>query len=146
MNFGDNTLQPFLIEDARIAAHRASELQRSIEDQLRSASRDLAEKERRYRESLAIRIVELHAKEGVAWTACETIARGEEKTARLRFERDIARGVLESVQQQAYRYAADRRDLSRFIEWSMRRELRIDTPPIEFDPATGEVRDLTRAA
>jgi hypothetical protein len=146
MSFGDNTLRPFAVEDAREAAHQASELQRGIEDKLRQASRDLAEAERLYREQLTIRIIELHAKDGVAWTACETIAKGERGVAALRFKRDVAKGVLESFQQQAFRYAADRRDLSRFIEWSMRRELRIDTPPPDFDRETGEIREIARAA
>lgn len=144
--FGDNTLQPFAIPDAREAAHKASENQRAVEDQLRQASRDLANSERFYREKLTIRILELHAKDQVAWTACETIARGESEVAELRFKRDVAKGVLEAAQQQAYRHAADRRDLSRFVEWSMRRELRIDTPPIDFDRDTGEVRPIRGAA
>jgi hypothetical protein len=48
--------------------------------------------------------------------------------------------VLEAAQQQAYRYAADRRDLHRLIEWSQRRDLRVDTPPADFDRNTGELR------
>ncbi len=144
-DFGDNTIQPLAIEDARAAAHRASELQRTVEDSMRAASRDLAEKERVYREQLSLRIVELKA-EGVAWTVCGDIARGEEKTAHLRRDRDIAEGVLDAARQQAFRYGADRRDLSQMIEWSTRRELRIDIPPIQYDPATGEVRPPLRSA
>jgi hypothetical protein len=144
--FGDNTLQPFLIQDARGGAHQASENQRAVEDQLRKASTDLANAERFYREKLTLRILHLHAVDEVAWTACETIAKGEKAVADLRFKRDVAKGVLEAAQQQAFRHAADRRDLSRFIEWSMRRELRIDTPPADFDRETGEVREISRAA
>jgi hypothetical protein len=154
MSFADNTISPFEIEDARSAAHKASELQRSVEDQIREASRKLATAERHYRELLTVRILELHAKDSVAWTACETIARGEKGVAKLRFERDIAKGVLESVQQQGFRYGADRRDLHRLIEWSQRRDLRTDAEPgdwskqptfgagdgPDFDPTTGELR------
>lgn len=145
-SFGDNTLQPFAIPDAREAAHKASENQRTVEDQLRQASRDLADAERFYRGKLTLRILHLHAVEQVAWTACETIAKGEKEVADLRFKRDVAKGVLEAAQQQAFRHAADRRDLSRFIEWSMRRELRIDSPPADWDRETGEIRPLGRAA
>ena len=146
MTFGDNTIQPLEIPDAREAAHKASENQRALEDQLRQASRDLANAERHYREKLTIRIHHLHAVDGVAWTACDTIARGESEVADLRFKRDVATGVLEAAQQQAFRHAAERRDLHALITWSMRRELRIDTPPVEFNPETGEIREMPRAA
>lgn len=149
----ENTIRPLEIADAREAAHKASELQRSVEDRIRDASRALADAERQYRLKLTTRIMELHAQEGVAWTACESIAKGEKAVADLRFARDVAKGVLEAAQQQAYRYAADRRDLHRLIEWSQRRDLRTDAPPERWtqaigagtppgvDPHTGEIRE-----
>jgi hypothetical protein len=139
VSFGDNTISPFLIEDAREAAHKASEQQRGVENAIRDASRGLADAERQYRLALTTRILHLHAQDSVAWTACEAIARGEPKVADLRYKRDVARGVLEASQQQAFTYGADRRDLHRLIEWSQRRDLRIDTPPPNFDRETGEV-------
>lgn len=140
MSFGENTISPFEIEDAREAAHKASEQQRGVEDSIRKASRNLAEAERQYRLKLTTRILYLHAQDGVAWTACDVIARGESEVANLRYDRDVAKGVLEAAQQQAYTFAADRRDLHRLIEWSQRRDLRIDTPPADFDRHTGELR------
>lgn len=137
----DNTISPLEIGDARQAAHRASELQRNVENLLRDTSRDLAEKERLYRRKLSTRIVELHAEDGYAITMCGDIARGEEAVARLRYERDVAEGVLEAARQQAFRYGADRRDLHQLIEWSQRRDLRVDTPPPSFDRGTGEIRE-----
>lgn len=152
-DFVDNTISPFEVQDARDAARVASERQKTVEDQIRDASRRLATAERHYRELLTTRILELHAKDGVAWTACESIARGEKGVAKLRYERDIAKGVLESVQQQGFRYGADRRDLHKLIEWSQRRDLRVDAEPDwnkqpvhgsgvpdNVDPATGELR------
>jgi len=148
----ENTLSPFEIADAREAAHKASELQRGVEDQIRNASRELAEAERQYRLALATEILRLKAQEEVAWTACEQIARGESNVANLRYARDVAKGVLEAAQQQAFRYGADRRDLHRLIEWSQRRDLRTDAPPEQWpqaegagvppnvDPRTGELR------
>lgn len=136
----ENTISPFEILDAREAAHRASEQQRAVEDRIRTASRDLAETERQYRLALTTKILELHAQDGVAWTACDVIARGEKNVAELRYKRDVAKGVLEAAQQQAYTYAADRRDLHRLIEWSQRRDLRVDAPPVDWDRQTGEVR------
>jgi hypothetical protein len=154
MSFGENTISPFLVEDARAAAHKASELQRSVEDAIRDSSRKLAEAERQYRLKLTTRIMELHAQDGVAWTACDVIARGEPAVADLRYARDVAKGVLEAAQQQGYRYGADRRDLHQLIEWSQRRDLRVDAEPGDWskqpvhgsgvpagvDPKTGELR------
>lgn len=129
MGLGENTISPFEVADARAAAHKASEQQRSVEDQIRDASRNLADAERLYRLELTTRILYLHAKESVAWTACEAIARGEANVAGLRHARDIAKGVLEAVQQQGFRFGADRRDLHQLIVWSQRRDLRTDSEP-----------------
>lgn len=152
MTFAENTLTPLEISDARQAAHKASELQRGVEDQIRDASRKLAEAERQYRLALAKEILRLKAQDGVAWTACEHIARGEKRVADLRYARDVAKGVLDAAGQQAFRYGADRRDLHRLIEWSQRRDLRTDAPPEQWprpegagppagaDPETGELK------
>jgi hypothetical protein len=146
--FGDNTISPFEIEDARAAAHEASKQQRGVENAIRDASRDLAEKERQYRLALTTQILHLHAQDGVAWTACEAMARGEPNVANLRYARDVAKGILEAAQQQAYTFAADRRDLHRLIEWSQRRDLRVDAEPTErqWDEGTGEIRPRPVAA
>lgn len=129
----------------------ASEKQRDVEDQIRNASRELAEAERQYRLKLTTRILHLHAQEEVAWTACEAIAKGEKEVADLRYARDVAKGILEAAQQQAFRRGADRRDLHRMIRWSEQRDLRTDAPPERWpqpegarmppgvDPRTGEV-------
>lgn len=128
MTLGTNQLHPLEIEDARDAAHRASELQREVEDRMRSAARELAEAERVYRKKLSERILALRA-EGVAATTCSEIARGEKDVADLRYERDVKAGVLEAAKQEAFRRGADRRDIDTLLNWSMRRELRVDTEP-----------------
>lgn len=85
------------------------------------------------------------------------IARGEKAVADLRFKRDVAKGILEAAQQQAFRYGADRRDLDTMLTWSMRRDLRTDTPPEQWprpigsgapagvDPETGEIESRSAA-
>lgn len=141
MSLGDNKLHPLLIEDARQAAHRASELQREVEDAIRNASRDLADKERTYRQALASKILELRAGadgESVAWSACADIARGDRNVARLKYERDVADGVLDAARQQAFRRGADRKDIDTLLRWSWHRDLRVDTPPAEFSRPTLE--------
>lgn len=136
MSFGENTLQPLQIADAREAAYTASEKQRNVEDQLRAASRELAEAERAYRKALSERITALYA-EGKAITACSDIARGEKSVADLRYERDVKAGILEATRQQAFRRGADRKDIGRLLEWSQHRDLRVDAEPATYPRAVG---------
>lgn len=134
MALADNTISPLQIADARDAAHAASENQRQCEDRIRKASRELAEAERKYRRELSTRIVKLKA-EGTAITAAADVARGEKKCADLRFDRDVAQGVFEAAKQEAFRRGADRRDIHQLIVWSQAREVRVDTPPADWDYA-----------
>jgi hypothetical protein len=128
MAIAENSIHPLEIQDAREAAYRASEKQREVEDQIVMASADLATAERAYRRRLSERIVELKA-DGTAVTACRDIALGEQDVSNLRYDRDVAKGVLEAAQQQAYRRGADRSDVNLLLDWSMRRDLRTDAPP-----------------
>lgn len=129
----ENKLSPLEIADARTAAHRASELQRDVEDEIRTKSRALATAEQHYREALAKKILELRAGEDkAAWTTCADVARGDKHVARLRFDRDVAEGVLDAARQQAFRRGADRKDIDTLLRWSMARDLRTDTPPAEW--------------
>lgn len=141
MTLAENTIHPLQIEDAREAAFKASELQRSCEDQLRQTSRDLAEAERAYRKALSEKILELKAG-GMAITACSDVARGDKEVADLRYDRDVAEGVMEAARQACFRRGADRRDLDTLLGWSMRRDLRTDTEPVDWSaqPAHGSVR------
>lgn len=141
-NLGEYRLHPLEIPDARAAAFRASELQREVEDEIRVKGRALADAERDYRRKLTTRMLLLHAGgKGMAITAVESVARGEEEVSALRHARDIARANLEAAQQQAFRRGADRKDVQTLLNWSMHRDLRTDTPPPEtFDSRTGEVR------
>lgn len=114
--------EPYDFAQAVAAARRAAESQKGGEQAVRDASADLAEKERLYRLALARKIVEVHAG-GAAWTVAQDLARGDEQVATLRYERDVARGVLEAAQQRAWRHTADRKDVLEFIHWSKAREL-----------------------
>lgn len=136
MTVGANTIHPLLIEDARDAEHRASELQREVEDRIREQTKALAATEQAYRQKLAERILKLHA-DGKAITTCENLAKGETDVADLRYRRDIAKGLLEATRQEAFRRGADRAAIGRLTDWSMRRELRTDAPPVQYPPAIG---------
>lgn len=146
MNFGENTLHPLQIEDAREAAYRASEVQRGVEDEIRKLSKELANAERRYRRGLANAVLQLTAGDPsreikpVAVTVARDLARGQQVIADLKHERDVAAGLLEAAHQQAFRRGADRRDLTQLIEWSMRRDLRTDTPPVRDEQPIGGSR------
>lgn len=139
MTLGANTIHPLEIEDARAAAHAASELQRGVEDRIRDTSRDLATKERAYRQALSVRIVELRA-EGMAVTACESVAKGETNISDLRYARDVAKGVHDSTRQEAYRRGADRADVAALIAWSRARDLRTDAEPPQYATPIGSAR------
>ncbi len=74
---------------------------------------------------------------GAAWTVAQDLARGNTDVARLRRERDIAEGVKEAAVQAAWRRAADRRDVGRFMDWSARRDLAEMPDPEAFESAIG---------
>jgi hypothetical protein len=150
MMFGENTQgTPFEIIDAREAQHKASEAQREHGDALAKAHVALADAEYTYRTALVARIKQL--KEDWPATTCDNIARGEESIAQLRRERDKREGELETLKDKAYTIAADRRALDGLIDWSMRRDLRVDAEPLQWprpegagvppgvDPKTGEL-------
>ena len=75
---------------------------------------------------------------------CADLARGDDKVARLRRERDVAEGVKEAANQASWRRAADRKDIGRLIEWSARRDLATGLDPE--DTASGVVFGGRRAA
>lgn len=113
---------PWTFGEARQNCRNASAAQIAVEDALKAAYRDYAQKEEAYRKALAAEIVRCHA-DGIAWSTAPDIARGDDTVARLRMERDIAEGVREALQQAAWRRTADRKDAQRFADWSQRREL-----------------------
>ena len=124
------TTAPYDFAEAVAAARRAAEAQKAGEEAVRDAAADLAEKERLYRKALAREIVQQHA-DGAAWTVAQDLARGDEKVADLRYERDVAQGVMEAAQQRAWRHTADRKDVLELIAWSRRRELAESAPGSE---------------
>jgi hypothetical protein len=110
---------PFDFTEARAAARAASESQAATENAMLDAAKKKAGAERDYRQALAKRIISAHD-EGIAWSVCSDIARGDAEVARLRYERDVAEGVCEALSQAGWRHSADRKDLTRLISWSER--------------------------
>ena len=116
------TNTPYSFGEAREAATKASRAQVAAEDFIKDSARTFALAEESYRVALAEEIVKQHAN-GVAWSTCGDIARGDKRVAALRRERDIAEGVRDAAVQACWRRTADRRDTERFIDWSARRDL-----------------------
>jgi len=149
MSFGPNTLEsPFEIEDARDAQHLASERQCDYAAEVKRAHFALADAEYTYRIALSARIKQLHVdgieggksqSGGLAITTCAEIAKGEESIATLRRERDRRAGELEGLNKDSFRVSADRRALDGLVHWSEQIQLRIDTPPADWDRQTGEL-------
>ena len=119
---------PYTFTEATRLVNDSKSAQKVTEDLLRSTSKNFAEAEKAYRIALAKEIVRQHADEGVAWTVAPDLARGNPEVAELRMLRDVAEGVREASQQQALRAAADRKDLTQLVGWSMRRDLAEDVP------------------
>ena len=110
---------PWDINEARDVTAAASRKQIEAEDFRRRSAKDLAQKEETYRTALAKKILDVHG-DGCAWTVAQDLARGDQHVAHLRFERDVARGVLDAAEQSGWRHTAERKDIGRLIDWSMR--------------------------
>jgi hypothetical protein len=113
--------QPWDFDTALEACRNASRMQEMVESALRDAYVEAAKAEEAYRKALAVQIVANH-NDGIAWSVSADVARGDDRVARLRRERDITEGVREAMVQAAWRRAADRKDAQRFADWSQRRE------------------------
>lgn len=66
--------------------------------EMKKRSKDLAQKEYLYRMALSKRLTELRA-DGQPVTHLADIARGEPNIAKLRLDRDIAKGLYDSLQE-----------------------------------------------
>ncbi len=114
-----NNPDPYDFSQAREAVAAASTAMKVAEQSRRDASRKLAEAERAYRVELAKEIVRVHA-DGAAWTVAQDLARGDKHVADLRYQRDVAKGIMDAAETVAWRHTADRKDLAALIAWSMR--------------------------
>lgn len=113
---------PWGFDVAQSKSEDAAREQERLEEEVRDAYREHARAERSYNVALARRIWELK-REGIAITACERLAKGDETIADLRERRDMAEGSKETAKLAAWRANADRRDITGLIDWSMRRDM-----------------------
>lgn len=139
--------QPWDFAQAMQNSNNIKSAQANAETTAKNNSKAYAEAEEKYRLALALEIVRQHSEEGVAWSVAPDLARGNEKVARLRKERDIAEGVKEASLQALWRLAADRRDLGRFIDWSAKIDVGLHLHgDREHEPDAPEVIGARRAA
>lgn len=137
---------PYDYGQAKRAHARASREQAEAAVFKARAWREYAKAEKAYRLALRLEITRLHLEEGVAWTACGDMARGETKVADLKLKRDVAEGLAKAADDVSYQRAADRRVVDQLTAWSMRiaPDGQYDPPPVvsvvRVDAATGEVR------
>ncbi len=115
-------MQPWDFQTALKASQDAEREQRRVESEVTQAYRDFAKAQRLYDVALARRMYELKA-QGVAVTACKTLAQGEPEIAALREAKYEREGLKETAKVAAWRVNADRRDVESFIDWSKRRDL-----------------------
>lgn len=113
---------PWTFDEAVAQDRAAADRQEAAEAAVLDAYRDHARREQLYDVALATKMWELK-RSGVAITACERLAKGDERVATLRRERNEAEGRKEVAKRASWRVTADRRTTEELITWSMRREL-----------------------
>lgn len=116
------TSAPWTFPEAVQARDAAKAEQERIEGEVRDAYKNAGRAQKLYAVALARKMLDLK-RDGMAITATETLAKGDEKIAELREERDIAEGVKEAAKVAAWRANKDREDTNALLTWSMRREL-----------------------
>jgi hypothetical protein len=109
---------PWDFFEAKDAARRCSIAQAGQEQVFTEASEAYAQAEAAYRIELAKEMTVLRA-QGQPATLVGDLARGSEKIATLKLSRDLAKGLLDASEHGIWRHNADRRDVQRFIDWSL---------------------------
>ena len=75
------------------------ELLKACVKTMKEVGRNLAMAESEYRIALRIEILRLHIEDGVAWTVCDSLAKGKKDVAKLRFNRDIKKSDYDVIKE-----------------------------------------------
>lgn len=78
--------------------------------------RQLADAEMKYRIALRKEFLRLKLEDGVAWTACGELARGQEEVAKLRYTRDIRKSDYDCCYEKILQLKTELRILENEIE------------------------------
>lgn len=111
-------MNPWDFSEARAAVYRASQAQLEQQSQVGEAMEGLARSEAAYRVELAKEMLRLRA-EGQPATLVGDLARGNERIAQLKLERDLAVGLVETAKQAGWRVNNDRKDAQSLLRWSL---------------------------
>lgn len=109
---------PWGFLEAKTAARKASLAQAQAERDFSESVESYSRSERAYRVELAKEMLRLRV-DGMAATLVPDLARGNERIATLKHERDLCKGLLDASTHALWRHTSDRKDLHRFIDWSM---------------------------
>lgn len=112
------SVSPWDFSQAKDAARRASVAQADAEKEFARCAEEYAKAEAAYRVELAKETLRLRL-DGMAATLIPDLAKGDERISTLRMERDVAKGLLDSATHSMWRHNADRRDVQRFIDYSL---------------------------
>ena len=106
--------EPLDMDEARTALKAIARARRQAREWFQQATLNAAEKERAYRKARAREWPQ------VAGTAEEKKDAVNDRTADLRYERDVAVGVVKAALERLEEVDAERASLHKLVEWSMK--------------------------
>jgi len=112
---------PLDLDDGRRAASALARQCRNGVDELDRAVRAHAEAEHAYRVAYALKLVELRGDAVPVGLATE-LAKGEAKVAGLKFDRDLAKGMIDVARERLRQLDGERASLRQLLEWSRKFE------------------------
>ena len=120
---------PLDLADGRRAASMLARQCRDGVDALDRAVRAHAEAEHTYRKAYSTKLVELRG-QAVPVGLCLELAKGDEAVAKLKYDRDLAKGMIDVARERLRQLDGERASLRQLLEWSQRFEVRSFTPPV----------------
>lgn len=112
---------PLDLDDGRRAASMLARQCRGAVDSLDQAVTRHAEAEHTYRKAYASKLVELRG-QAVPATICLELAKGDEQVAKLKFDRDLAKGMIDVARERLRQLDGERASLRQLLEWSRKFE------------------------
>jgi hypothetical protein len=112
---------PLDLDDGRRAASMLARQCRDGVNNLDRAVKAHAEAEQSYRIAYATKLVELRSNATPVGIATE-MAKGDESVARLKYERDLAKGMIDVARERLRQLDGERASLRQLLEWSRKFE------------------------
>jgi hypothetical protein len=109
---------PWDFQEAKVALHRASQLQLEAQSEFGEVMQAAAEAEAAYRVALAKEEARLRA-DGMPVTLIPDLARGCEPVAQLKLERDVAAGLVEANKANQWRLNQSHKAALELAHWSL---------------------------